>query len=102
MGARRQITFDKTEMVVGFTAGKKYLVLNLSYEDIQRIQFDTVTEMRFFKKVPSEKITIVTGKREQPIAYTKLKNEKFWDEYLAGFKKFAEGNHITFVDNTAQ
>jgi hypothetical protein len=100
MGARRQITFDKTELVLGFPAGKKYIVLNVSYEDIQRVQFDPITEMKLFRRIPSEKITIITSKRAQPIAYTKLKNEKFWDDYRTGFVKFAENNHITFADNT--
>ena len=99
MGARPQINFDKTELVLGFPAGKKYIVLNLTYEDIQRIQFDQITEMRFFRKLPSERITVVTSKRPEPVIYTKLKNEKFWDDYLAGFTKFATANHITFVDN---
>ena len=100
MGARRQITFDKTELVLGFPAGKKYVVLNVSYENIQRIQFDPITELKLFRKIPSEKITIITSKREQPIAYTKLKNEKFWDDYKSGFEKVAGSNHITFADNT--
>ncbi|MBT3272379.1 MAG: hypothetical protein HN368_04430 [Spirochaetales bacterium] len=98
--ARRQINFDKTEIVVGFAAGKKYQVLNLSYADIQRIQFDSCTEMKLFRKVPSEKITIQTGKRSEPIVYTKLKNEPFWEEYKKGFTKFAENNNITFADNS--
>lgn len=102
MAARRQINFDKTELVLGFAAGKKYQVLNLNYSDIVRIQFDPMSEMRFFRKLPSEKITVVTGKRAEPIVYTKLKNEKFWDEYKASFTKFANNNHITFTDNTAE
>lgn len=100
MGSRRQVNFDKTEIVAGFAAGKKYVVLNLSYEDIQRIQFDEITEMKLFRRIPSEKITIITSKRGEPIVYTKAKNEKFWDDYRAGFKKFAKSNNITFADNT--
>ena len=98
--ARKQINFDKTEVVVGFPAGKRFLVLNLSYQDIQRLQFDTIRELSFFRKIPSEKLTIVTGKRPQPIVYTKKKQKAFWDEYKARFTKFAKDNHITFVDNT--
>ncbi len=98
--ARRHINFDKTEIVLGFAAGKKYHVLNLSYADVQRIQFDTCTESKLFRKLPSEKITVQTGKYGEPITYTKLKHEPYWEEYKKGFSKFAAGNTITFVDNT--
>ncbi len=100
MGARRQITFDKTEIVLGFPAGKRFVVLNVSYDNIQRIQFDSIMELKLLRRVASEKITITTSKREQPIAYTKLKHEKFWDDYKSGFATFSKNNHITFADNT--
>ena len=100
MAARPRITFDKTEIVLGFLAGNKFQVLNLNYSDIQRIQFDQIVERRFLKRVPSEQISVVTAKRMEPIVYTKLKSEKFWDTYKTGFAKFANNNHITFADNT--
>ena len=96
----RRINFDKTEIVVGFPAGKRFVVLNLSYQDIVRIQIDPTKEMGFLRKVPSEKLTIVTGKRPQPIVYTKKKEKAYWDEYKSRFTKFAKDNNITFVDNT--
>ena len=98
--ARQQIMFDKTEIVAGFPAGKRYQVLNLSYDDIQRIQFDRIQERKLWKKVPSEKITIVTGKYGQPIVYTKLKHQEHWSMYKEKLAEFAERNHITFADNT--
>ena len=99
--ARRHIGFDETEVVVGFPAGRRYRVLNLSYEDIQRIQFDTIREWAFIRRAPSERITIITGKYGSPIVYTRRKHAPFWDEYKKKFRKFAEKNAITFVDNTA-
>ena len=98
--ARRQINFDKTEVVVGFPAGRRFVVLNLSYQDIQRIQFDETREFSFFRKVPSEKLTIVTGKRPQPIVYTKKNQKQFWSDYKEKFTKFAKDNNITFADYT--
>ena len=98
--ARRNINFDRTEVVIGFNDGKRFSVLNLQYSDIQRIQFDSFSEMKLFRKVPSEKISITTAKRAEPIVYTRGKNAQFWDEYKAGFRKFAENNSITFADNT--
>ena len=87
-------------MVCGFAAGKKYRVLNLTYEDVQRIQIDPCKERSLFKSVESEQITVVTGKNATPIVYKMLKNRQYWDEYKAGFAKFAKNNTITFVDNT--
>ena len=97
--AQRRINFDKTEIVAGFLAGKRFKVLNLAYSDIQRIQFDACMERRLLSRKPSEKITIVTGKSETPIVYSMLENRRFWEEYKAGFEKFADNNHITFKNN---
>ena len=100
--AKQQIMFDKTEIVAGFPAGKRYKVLNLSYDDIQRIQFDACEERKLLKKIPSEKITIITGKHGQPIEYTKTKHSQHWDMYKQKLADFAKRNHITFVDNLVQ
>jgi hypothetical protein len=97
--AQRHVFFDKTELVLGFPQGKKFVTMNLTYNQITRIQFDKCTEFKFFRKVPSEKITIVTPKRGEPIVYTKLKEKNFFEEYKAGFEKFARENRITFQNN---
>ena len=98
--ARRHILFDKTELVVIFPEGKSYKVLNLQYSDIQRIQIDPLEERKFLSKVPSEKISIVTGKRREPIVYTKLKEKQYWEEYKEKLAAFAQAHSITFRDNT--
>ena len=100
--AKPRMNIDKTEIVLGFTSGKKFEVLNLTYQDIQRIQFDAMNESKLWKKIPSEKITIVTAKRPEPIVYTMLDNKSFWSYYKSGLAKFATNNNITFVDNTEQ
>ena len=97
--AKPRMNIDKTEIVLGFTSGKKFQIMNLTYEDIQRIQFDETTEFKLWKKVPSEKITIVTAKRAEPIVYTMLDNKAYWTGYKTGLAKFAANNHITFADN---
>ena len=98
---QRAISFDRTEIVVAFLDGNQYKLLNLEYSDIQRIQFDSIMERKFiFKKIPSEKITITTGKREKPIVYTKKNSGMYWDDYKTGLAKFAKNNHITFSDET--
>ena len=98
--AARHLVCDKTEIIVSIALKNKYKILNLTYEDVVRIQFDEIAERKMvFQKVPSEKITIVTGKHNAPIVYTKMKEKKFWDEYKKGLEKFATSNNITFVDN---
>ena len=92
----RRVFFDKTEVVCGFLAGKRYRTVNLSYDDIQRIQFSSIFERSFFRKIPSEQISVVTGKAPTPIVYKKSENKSYWDEYKRGFTKFAEQNSITF------
>ena len=98
--AKPRMNIDKTEIVLGVTAGKKFQIFNLTYQDIQRIQFDATTERRLWKKVPSEKITIVTAKRAEPIVYTMLENKVYWTDYKNGLAKFAANNQITFVDTS--
>ncbi len=97
--ARKHMLFDKTEIVVMFMAGNKFQTANLQYSDIQRIQFDPLQERKLFSKVQSEKITLVTGKRPEPIVYTMLKEKAHWGEYKEKLQKFAERNTITFVNN---
>ena len=97
--AIRHVFFDKTELVLSFPDGKKFKTLNLNYGQITRIQFDKCMEFRFFRKVPSEKISISTPKRGAPIVYTKLKEKAFFDEYKRDFEAFAKNNRITFQNN---
>ena len=97
----RRIYFDKTEIICTFLAGRQYRSINLTYADIQRIQISPITERSLFRRIPSEEITIVTGRRPEPIVYRKNANRQYWDEYRKGFTKFAEQNAITFVDETS-
>ena len=99
--SRKHMLFDKTEIVLMFMVGNKFQTANLQYSDIQRIQFDAFQERKFLSKSPSEKISIVTGKRQEPIVYTMGKEKKYWDEYKEKLKAFAERNTITFVNNLA-
>lgn len=97
--AVRHVLFDKTEIVLMYPKKKKFVTVNLTYDQISRIQFDKFKEFKFFRKVPSEKITIVNSKVKPPIVYTKQKEKKFFEEYKEGFKKFVKDNNITFINN---
>ncbi len=100
--APKRVYFDKTEVICSFVAGKQYRSINLTYDTIQRIQIEPINERSFFRSIPSEQITIVTGRTPQPIVYKRKANTQYWDEYKQGFTKFAQHNSITFVDKTAQ
>jgi len=73
--------------------------LNLKYNQISRIQFDPCREFRIFRFVPSEKISIYTPKRGEPLIYTKLKEKAFFEQYKQELAKFAKDNRVTFTDN---
>ncbi len=97
--AQRHIFCDKTEIVCMVMGKKKMQTFNLPFDSITRIQFDAYEERKLFKKVPSEKITILSGKRAEPIIYTKLKEKQFFEDYKKELEKFAQDNRITFTNN---
>src|SRR5690242_14720686 len=96
--AQRHIMVDKTEIVLMVAGKKKYEIVNLSYDQIVRVQFDKCKETRFFWRVESESITIITSKRP-PIVYKKFQEKNFFDEYKNSLEKFCKDNHITFTNN---
>jgi hypothetical protein len=97
--AIRHVNCDKTEVILIYLYDKKYQRINLTYDKITHISFDKCTEFSFFRKVPSEKITIKTSKLENPIVYTKLKEKKYFDDYKKELAAFAKANRITFYNN---
>lgn len=102
MADKKHIYFDKTEIMMMFLDGNQYQTINLTYDKIIRIQFDKCTEKKFFRKVPSERIQIVTNCRNKPIEYTKMREKKYFDEYKQGLAKFAKDNRISFIDGSSQ
>lgn len=97
--AGRHIICDKTEIILNYQDNKKYKVINLTYDQITRISFEPCTEFKLFRRVPSEKITIVTKKVENPIVYTKLKHQNLFEAYKEELAKFAKDNRITFFNS---
>lgn len=100
--ALRHIFCDKTELVLMVETKKKVQPLNVTYDQIIRIQFEPCKEFRFFRFVPSEKIQIMTRKREQPVEYTMYKEKQYFGEYKKELEKFARENKITFINNLGQ
>lgn len=101
--AQRRILFDKAEIVCLVPGKKKVESFNLSNSVITRIQFDKCVE-RVFGIIPtkSEKITIVTPKRGQPIVYMKGENKAFFDQYKQELAQYAKDYRVTFTDNTKE
>ena len=96
---KKYISCDKTEIVL-VLKGKKATIVHLTYEDIKRIEISPFEEKTLFKKVPSEKIEIFTPKNLEPYVFTKLKYPDHFDEYKSDLKKFSDGHHLTFHDQT--
>ena len=99
--ANKRILLDKSEMVLMVPGKKKMETYNLNSSQITRIQFDPCVE-RTFVIIPSksEKITIVTPKRSQPIVYTKHQNKAFFEQYKTELAEYAKTYRVTFADNT--
>jgi len=99
--ANRRIYIDKSELTLLIPGKKKVEDVHLASSVITRIQFDKCTErMLFVIPQQSEKITIVSSKRAQPVVYTKSKNKEFFSQYKEELEKFAKDNNVTFTDNT--
>ncbi|NMA94560.1 MAG: hypothetical protein GX974_00795 [Clostridiales bacterium] len=97
--ANKRILCDKTELVLTVVGKKRVSIVNLTYEQIVSIRFEPFKEFRFFRKVPSERISITTSKLGSPIVYTKYKEKKYFEEYKKELRKFAEDNRVTFYDD---
>jgi hypothetical protein len=97
--AVRSIQTDRTELVLLVKGKKKYEVMNVTYDQITRIQIRAATRIGFFKKVPSEEIVIVTRKKSEPLVYKKHKEKKYFEEYKATLEEFAKNNKVTFIKN---
>jgi hypothetical protein len=95
--AKRHIYVDKTELVLIYPQGKKYISTNLTYEQIICIRISPFKEFRLFFPVASEKIEIVSGKHEKPIVFTKLKEKGFFEQYKKELAEFAARNRVSFA-----
>jgi len=95
MAAKRDLMFDKTEIIVVDRGGGRPQVLNLTYDKIISIQFDKATARKLFSSIPTEKISITIRGRENPTVLFKHTQADFWEEYKAGIEKFTKDNRIT-------
>lgn len=99
--ANRRMYLDKSEITVLIPGKKKVEDVHLSSGQITRIQFDKCTE-RMLLVIPqqSEKITIVSSKRANPIVMTKGQNKAFFEQYKTELAQYAKEYNVTFTDNT--
>ena len=99
--ANRRVYLDKSEVTILIPGKKKVEDVHLTNGQITRIQFDKCTERILFV-IPqqSEKITIVSSRRAQPIVLTKGQNKAFFEDYKQELAKFAKEYNVTFTDNT--
>ncbi len=95
------ISCDQTEIMMMVLRGSKWAHLNVTYDKIRRIQFDTCKAMRWLVvPSPSEKITIECSASSEPLVFLKSKEKQYWDQYKVELSAFAKRNRITFADNT--
>lgn len=100
MADHYKLTCDKTEINAVYADAKGNLArISLTYDKVISISFDRCEERKFFKKVPSEKITLRVRGRTEPIEYYKLKEGAHFESYKHDFEKFARDNRITFYNN---
>lgn len=100
---RSKILFDRTEIIMVYDVTnnmkKKIVKTSLIYNQIQSITLEKCKEKKLFKKFDSERILIRSNKVSEPIVYYKGAEPNYFDEYKAGFRKFAKANRITLYDN---
>ena len=98
--AKVRMLFDKTEIIVSYKDGNSHLTENLQYSDITTIRIDKCTEGALFFKKPSERIEILTRKREVPFTYFKLAEQPYFEDYKQKLTEFAKTHKITLHDST--
>ena len=93
----KQVLCDKQEIIFTARGQKGYEDFVVTNEKIRMIQFDKCIENKLWRKIPSEKITVITSGKT--FEYTKLKSEPYFEEYKEALQKFAQNNRITLVSN---
>ncbi len=108
MGAKADILFDKTEIIVQIAA-KQAMSIPMRAEDIMSIAFHPTKEKTGFlgtKTVESEVVLIKPKKMPFPMAVTKLmiednkKTKTTWEDIKTGMEKFAKDNKISLSHET--
>ena len=93
--SKERLLFDKTEIVAGYFSGKKYLMANLTNENISSVTIEPC-KVGLFRHKQGERIIIVSGKVAEPIMYYRHQEKKFFDGYVEGLEKFCKDNNVTF------
>jgi len=98
MASGKMVTFDKAEVVVEIK-GKTF---HIPHDKIQKIQFSSCTEKKFFKSVQSEQIEITAPFVGPSVVIPKDKAGADFDSYKEGFRTLAAKSHITLEDSTGK
>lgn len=94
-----KIMCDAGEMVVIDESSSRRAMLRIVYHQVIHIAFDPCKETKFFRELPSEKITINLKNREEPLVYYKAKDKEHWENYKAQLRKFCKDNRVSLYDN---
>lgn len=101
---KQRVIFDKTEVIMVYDVltnpfKKGISKKALTYDKIQSISIEKCNVKRLFKTVDSERILIRAAGMTESIIYFKSVEKDYFDEYKAGFRKFAKANRITLYDS---
>ena len=98
---KERLLFDKTEIVAGYVSGKKFVVANLTNENITSVTIEPC-KVGLFRNKPGERIIIVSGKIGVPITYYRHDEKKYFDGYVRDLEKFCKDNNVTFYNKIAE
>lgn len=90
------IMVDKTEIVIAVEGKKRWTSHNLTYDEINRIQFGTDQVRKLLKKVPVRSIRIFSSRLAQPAVYLENRHPVHFADYMKKLEKFAKDNRISF------
>ena len=101
--SREKLNIDRTELVAADVHRKKPCRLELPFDRITGIYFETceVKRLFFFKKKTEKIVVAYRGQPlNQPLYFLRCEegDEKF-GEYMAGLRKFAWDNQIPLTDH---
>ena len=96
---KRCILVDKTEIVIAIEGKKRWTSHNLTYDEINRIQFGTDQVRTLFGKKLTRSIRIFSSRLGEPATYLESKHKEYFDEYREKLAAFANDNRISFQDD---
>lgn len=78
--------------------GKKAQVVHLPFDRVTSVTLEPCTVRKLFRTIDTQRITIRAGGSDQPYVLRADQEGPYFEDYMAGFRKFCRENHITCYD----